>query len=128
MKKQNLTYEVGNDMIFVINKDEGIVVCKLSNCSEIARNRIWKYTQKLFQYPDVDYIIKDEYVGVAKCAPEDKFDLEYGKKLALSRAKQKRSKAVNSAIVDFINAQKHSIKELERFGIRSRGKVIRKEF
>lgn len=34
--------------------------------------------------------IKTEYIGKAKCHPDDTFDINFGKMLALERAKQKR--------------------------------------
>ena len=36
------------------------------------------------------------YIGVAKCNDDDEFDLEFGKKLALAKAKEKRIKAVRN--------------------------------
>lgn len=92
--------EIKRDVEFLVFEDKGVVVCKLHNCKYIAEKRIWKY----FKITVMDrYIIDDVFVGVAHCAPEDKFNLEYGKKLALTRAKAKRGRAINKAVENFIN-------------------------
>lgn len=46
------------------------------------------------------YYINDYYIGTAKCHPDDTFDVEFGKRLALARAKQKYQKAVNKSIYE----------------------------
>jgi len=35
------------------------------------------------------YSISPEYIGIAKCHPDDEFDVDFGKRLALIRAKHK---------------------------------------
>lgn len=45
--------------------------------------------------------IKDYYIGKAQCSPSDKFDVEFGKKLALLRAKQKYHFAVQKILIDY---------------------------
>ena len=46
------------------------------------------------------YYINDYYVGKAKCHPDDTFDVEFGKRLALARVKQKYQRAVNKSIYE----------------------------
>ena len=46
--------------------------------------------------------IPDTFIGIAHCSPEDKFDEEYGKKLALLRARKQRAQAVNRALREFV--------------------------
>ena len=46
--------------------------------------------------------INERYVGVAKCHEHDAFDEEFGKKLALARAKAKKAYAVNASFFEFV--------------------------
>lgn len=88
-----------NDMMFKVDKKHGVVVCTLYNCKDIPLKRIDKYLTNMSIRDASKYCIKDKYTGVAKCAPDDKFDEEHGKKLALRRAKNKRCRAINAAVV-----------------------------
>ena len=109
-----------SQVIFKVNKERGICICILTGCAEIARKRICKYAPHVdFDWWDkrLDITIKDKYVGVAKCAPEDTFDKEYGKKLALMRAKAKRCKDVNSVICQAIDIVKREVSDLVKYGI-----------
>ena len=49
------------------------------------------------------YYINDYYVGKSKCHPDDTFDIEFGKKLALARVKQKYQNAVCSKVFKMRN-------------------------
>ena len=96
--------------------EKGVVVCKIWGCADIAVERILKYTgngQACFE----DYWISPVFVGVARCAPEDTFDEEYGKQLALIKAKAKRGKAINNAIQLFINRQNRALETLRQYGL-----------
>lgn len=46
--------------------------------------------------------INERYVGVAKCHEHDTFDEEFGKKLALARAKAKKADAIHAKFFKFI--------------------------
>jgi len=47
-------------------------------------------------------LVNERYVGVAKCHESDTFDEEFGKKLALARAKAKKAAAVYDNFFKFI--------------------------
>jgi len=47
-------------------------------------------------------LINERYVGIAKCRDSDTFDEEFGKKLALARAKAKKADAVYRNFFKFI--------------------------
>ena len=49
---------------------------------------------------DKAYTTKGFYEGVARCHPEDQFDVEFGKKLALERAKRKHFIAVARQVAE----------------------------
>ena len=108
---------MSGDVEFRVFKDKGVVVCRLLNCAEIAKDRIEKYTHITFKHWSTKYLIPDVFVGVAKCAPEDSFDEEVGKKIALTKAKARRCKAVNNMINKFIEDEKRDLEVLATYGI-----------
>lgn len=72
----------------------------------IAKIRRW--------YDDVSY---SEYTGIAACNPNDKFDLEVGIQLALSRALENCAKGLKKAAWDKVkarDAEKAAIKAKKR--------------
>ncbi len=107
-----------NDVEYFVFKNKGVVVCKLHNCKSLALDRISKYANVLCPVMDIHkYFINDVFTGVAKCSPDDSFDLEYGKKLALTKAKASRGKAINNAINLFIKNLNKSINNLQVYGL-----------
>ena len=57
-----------------------------------------------------------KYVGVAKCAPEDYFDLDTGKRIAEYRASEKRMRDVNRRLSAAIEEIENKINNLEEHG------------
>lgn len=108
-----------SDVEYFVFENKGVVVCKLHNCRFIALHRIDKYTHKTIEYLEAPYkyLIDEVYTGVAKCSPEDKFDEEYGKKLALTKAKAARGKAVNNAIKTFMSDIEKDLNNLKTYGL-----------
>lgn len=104
-----------NDISFRVDEKNKVVICKLTNCRDIAYDRIVKYTKEIPIYCETE--IPNVFTGIARCAPEDTFDIEYGKELALTRAKAKRGKAINTAIYKYIKRTQKGIKDLERYGV-----------
>ena len=49
-------------------------------------------------------LVKEKYVGIAKCSDNDEFDVEFGMKLALARAKEKKLKDVHRQYFKFVDA------------------------
>lgn len=113
---------MSGEVRFIVDKEHGVVVCKLTGCKDIAVSRLDKYM------PNYDYYlmgspywintdIKDTYTGIARCMPDDEWDEEYGKKLALLRAKQKRGKAVNKVLHMVMNQMACEMDDLRNYGI-----------
>ena len=65
-------------------------------------------------YDDNMNVVK--YVGVAKCAPEDYFDLDTGKRIAEYRASEKRMRDVNRRLSAAIEEIENKINNLEEHG------------
>lgn len=95
---------------YFINEEKKVVVCKLENCNaELICDMCHK------GYPGHDaMLIEDEFIGKAKCSPEDIFDVEIGKKIAYDRAVAKMCKAKKRALIYFVNGNKKFIEELEK--------------
>ncbi len=105
----------GKDVEYMIYPEERRVVCRLLDCSRTAFKRILKYTNA--DYVIGPYRVDDTFVGIAKCAPEDEFDAEFGMKLALARAKRKRGKAVNHKVQQYIDDVQYSLDKLRAYAI-----------
>lgn len=80
-------------MKYIVKENEGIVVAIIDDCKEdflrfFVRNFPQEYQQsaRLFATVGNKAFLRHKYVGVAKCAKEDIFDVEKGKKLAAKRA------------------------------------------
>lgn len=105
-----------SDLDFRVYPEEGVVVCRLLHCADIPIRRILKYSNSQISVSS-KYLIDDTYVGIARCATEDTFDEEYGKLLALSKAKRKRGKAINNAIAQYISDTTRDLNILSKYGI-----------
>ena len=103
---------------YIVNKDKRTVACVLSGCEDVAKHRVLKYLRTencdMFCYDPL--YIDNEFVGVAKCAPEDVFDEEYGKRLAFARARQKRDKAVNAVVHETMLHLVNTLNTLNAYG------------
>ena len=113
-------FDVNSDVEFRVYEDKGIVVCRLLNCATIPLKRIIKYTDYEI---DPRYLIDDTFVGIARCAAEDTFDEEYGKRLALSKAKAKRGRAINKMLNKFYETRLRELDNLVKFGIHEVPKI-----
>lgn len=129
---EKIFFEKKNSIEF-IGYDNGVVVCRLLNCEAAALDRISKYLKEscIRIFRDLDpyegegfpedlnrYRIDDVYVGLARTAPEDTFDPEVGKHLALIRAKQKRGREINAALKKFLADARKSLEVLEENAVR----------
>lgn len=69
---------------YYIDEEKRTVVCKLRGAMyDVAANLESRFNYVDFEH---DYTMKDCYVGKAKCSPEDKWDKNTGKRIALCRA------------------------------------------
>ena len=99
-------------MEFIVSEENKAVICKLWNCSYAALNRIYRYTNAIVEDED-KYLINNVYVGVATCSNGEEFDFEYGKNLALERARYNKQRAINNIIKQFIVDTRSALEELE---------------
>lgn len=97
------------DKRFIVNKDKGIVVCKLLCQIETTYKPFNEFIdQRLYikDFPDVSYCMGFEVVGRTKCSKDDTFDETLGKRIAESKAKYKMFKKASNLfyrIADNVN-------------------------
>lgn len=79
-------------MKFFVNEEKRTVVAIIEYCRDDFRNRISKNPFYNVLYVVEDYKsgewtwMQDSYKGIAKCSPQDEFDVEIGKTIAANRA------------------------------------------
>ena len=93
-----------NNVVFHIDKENGVVVavlkCDPYELLSITNNTIYKFRNdhregSITCTPDWGFPdLNREYVGIARCSENDEFDEEFGKRLALARAKAKKADAM----------------------------------
>ena len=83
---------------FYVNEEKGTVVCSVEACLLVPTD--WN---SCVYVPDIHLTEK----GIAKCAPEDTFDVERGKRIALARAENKV----------YLSALKHLDKSMEQIAV-----------
>lgn len=107
-----------NNVKYYVNRDKRTVVCILSGCRWNATNRILKYVRNYesFVNPYGEFRIKDEYVGIAKCSPEDTWDEDYGQRLAFARARKKRDDAINDQVYRALDTLRAAADKLSKYG------------
>lgn len=102
----------GGNVTYYINEEAGVVVAKINaeeyepfNVAESVITKLRKADEHNAPY-DVFYcgghglMLDKSYVGVARCSPEDKFDLETGKRIALARAQVKYHTALHDSLYE----------------------------
>lgn len=96
---------------FYVNEEKRTVVCIISTTNEVI-DRLWKYDV----YIHMGLAEECEYIGIAKCAPEDIWNENYGRKLAEYRAMEKRRKDVNRKINTYIEITQKKLDNLSAYG------------
>lgn len=94
-KSGNVVYHIDTDKKTVIAK----IKCSVSEPQQLFDSQLSKHIcgtglavvgdQWTFDYCAPKVCINSEYVGTAKCHPDDEFNEDFGKRLALIRAKKK---------------------------------------
>lgn len=123
MKKSSSYTEVCKDThgrvkhFFNINEEKRIIVAIIPNRRFNVVDDFYHFTQKFRRscgLPDIrlvnDYpfdpderlLIPNKFIGIAKCSLNDTFDVEYGKKLALARARMNMAHAQMHTFYRFV--------------------------
>jgi hypothetical protein len=103
---------------FIVKPNDGVVVARFVNPEELSyriAEKIVNPKSDLYISPkDVEVLIDriSTVRGVAKCAPEDTFDIKTGKRIALSHLRYKTIKSILKLVLKRIKAIR---KEHDRF-------------
>lgn len=94
---------------YYIDEEKRTVVCKLrGSMFDVKENLFFHCEQVDFMH---NYWMKDCYVGKAKCSPEDKWDKDTGKRIALCRALvsyyDDKHKVFNQAYKDVVSVERY---------------------
>ena len=97
------------DVNYIVNEEKGTI----SNCEANAIALVDSTTDAFgvpCGIPEV-FFMNNQYKGVAKCMPEDTFDVEYGKKLAYRKAYLKYATALERKVKYIVNDHKRYVEE-----------------
>lgn len=98
---------------YIVNAEKRTVACIISALNDIPL-KLAKYGLADDDYEYVDEI--REYTGIARCAPGDEWDEEYGKHLAEYRAARARQVDVNNELRKYIRGIYNCIDNLYDYG------------
>ena len=103
-----------NDLIYHVDSTNETVECRVLHCKTdflgIADKLLAQYPEHIryfYKFINVYYceqMIRDEYMGKSICSQEDKFDEQYGRDIARTKAIIKRENAFNNALEAIFNA------------------------
>ena len=98
---------------YIVNEEKRVVVCQITAVDDF-NTRLVKYGFEPRR--DKKGSVKC-YRGVARCHPDDEWNVTYGKRLAEYRASKKRVNAVNGEIEDFIDELQRKSLMLVKHGV-----------
>ena len=100
---------------YIVNEKKRTVVCVITTVNDVP-GRLAKYDLADEDYDDIDFDVR-EYKGIAKCAPGDTWDEEYGRRLAEYRAARARQVDVNNELKAYIRGISKCIDNLYDYGL-----------
>lgn len=95
---------------FIVKPNDGVVVARFVNPEELSYRIVEKVISpkaELYISPkDVEALIErmSTVRGVAKCAPEDTFDVKIGKRIALSHLRYKTIRSISKLVLKRVKA------------------------
>lgn len=100
--------------IYYIKPEDKTVVAVLRDTAFDAIALINKHARNIGGEAFVDYLLNDEYVGIARCHDLDKFDADFGKELAKRRALRAHHRDLNEKVRKYVRALDETKATLER--------------
>ena len=94
---------------YIVKEDERVVICIINGTrnyfSDYMNNRLYNqdYLDSVALYTEGKYNLKNSYSGVARCAPDDEWNEELGRKIAFNRAKEKLNSAFFKRAKTYVN-------------------------
>lgn len=99
---------------YIIDKENRVVICILTTFNDVP-NKLSKY--KILTEDYIDLKPLRSYKGIAKCAPEDEWDENYGRQLAEYKASRLRQIDVNNELKKYIKHICRGVDDLIDFGM-----------
>ncbi len=98
MENGNIKIRFG-DAVYFVNKKKGNVACKLSGTLKLPFvDMPYEEDEPLYRYAVNKHI---EAVGVATCSPDDEFDENRGKRIALAKAENEAYNLAKKYLVGY---------------------------
>lgn len=100
---------------YKVNEEKRTVVCIIKTTNDID-SKLAKYDL----FANEDFLFDPDiriYKGIARCAPDDTWDEEYGKRLAEYRASRARQVDVNNELKNYIKTISKRIDNLYDHGL-----------
>lgn len=123
----------GSSITYYINEEKRTVVAKMplsTVANDIDNNCLKKGLKFIPAYREIKKYPHKNIIGIAKCAPEDTFDIETGKRIAAARLLQKYYKIKLNAyrvIADFYDNKLSTCEDLMNYSWLSYNKFVKKE-
>lgn len=99
-----------SDARYIIDEDKKVVVCIIDHTKDLFRDfarknfMIKPYVEKGL---DIKLIMPNQFKGVARCSDTDNWDIETGKLIAFSRAKDKVNQSFFKRANTYVNTLDH---------------------
>ncbi len=104
---------------FSINEEKRTIACIITTRNDVL-GTLEKYeglsAYEKYQLDPPEYMDKLVFVGIAKCSPEDKWDVNYGMRLAEFRAQVKRTNYHNKKIAEYLHSNRETLNRIEKYG------------
>jgi len=101
---------------YIVKKDERVVVCVISDTEDYFMDYMVRHMYEnnhliTGRWHD-KYFLKNSYSGVARCAPDDEWNEEIGRKIAFNKAKEKLNNAFFKRAKAYVNAADSEFNQL----------------
>lgn len=112
-----------NRVHFQVFPESGVVKATIRNCRldaiETFNNKFLAHSTSCL-YMGVDkmderYLMPHSFSAIAKCSPEDEFDVERGKLIAISRLSEKYEKALNKRLARYLMNLDKSLAKMDEY-------------
>lgn len=114
MKNERVTYQVfSSGVIKATIKDCRLDAINVLNDKFIAHSTSCLYVGA--NKFDDRYLMPYSFTAIAKCSPEDEFDVERGKQIALSRLSEKYEKSLNKRLARFMLNLDKSLQKMDEY-------------
>jgi hypothetical protein len=114
MKNRNVEFKVIEDKRIVIATIKGIEYdpIRVFNKKFIAHSTS---NIELSAWYDQKFMMPHSMKAVARCCPDDKFDIEKGKQIALKKLNEKYNCSLDKHMMHIANAMKKSLEKTESY-------------